>query len=180
MIVAGIDPSLTSAGVAILDSGTPVHVSHHGYPGHNGATWQTRSRRIRWTCNQILGALAGYQLDLAVIEGPAYGAHHGAQFDRSGLWHGLYAALDAQNTPVAVVAPQTRAKWATGTARAQKRDVLDAVRTWYPDQTITCDDEADAIVLALQGALRLKDPMPFTTKPRHHTALENIAWPEGI
>ena len=47
MIVAGIDPSLTSAGVAILADGRPTHLSHHGYAGHNGATWQTRSRRVR-------------------------------------------------------------------------------------------------------------------------------------
>lgn len=37
-VAVGIDPSLTSTGVAILRDGQPVHVSHHGYSGHNGAS----------------------------------------------------------------------------------------------------------------------------------------------
>lgn len=176
MIVAGIDPSLTSAGVAILDNGQPIHISHHGYSGHNGASWRTRSRRIRWTCRQILATIPD-STTLAVIEGPAYGAQHGSAFDRAALWHGLYAALDAKQVPVAVVAPQTRAKWATGTGRGSKTEVLDAVHTWWPGQDITVDDEADALVLAAIGAHHLGDPMPFTVKPRHTTALEAIAWP---
>lgn len=177
MIVAGIDPSLTSAGVAVLDNGRPVHVSHHGLRGHNGASWTSRSRRVRWTCGQIIAALADLTPDLVMIEGPSYGSQHGSQFDRAGLWHGLYASLDARKVSVGVVAPQTRAKWATGTARAEKRRVLEAVRAWFPNQPITCDDEADALVLACIGAHHLGDPMPFEVKPRHTTGLEKVAWP---
>jgi Holliday junction resolvasome RuvABC endonuclease subunit len=177
MIVAGIDPSLTSAGVAILDNGQPTHLSHHGYPGHNGATWQQRSRRVRWTCGQILAPVLDARPDLVVIEGPAYGAKYGSAFDRAGLWHGLYGALNAKQVPVAVVSPTTRASWATGHGRADKAAVITAVTTWWPQQPIACDDEADSLVLALIGAHHLGDPMPFTVKPRHSTALEAIAWP---
>ena len=31
MIVCGIDPSLTSAGVAVLENGKPIHVAHYGF-----------------------------------------------------------------------------------------------------------------------------------------------------
>jgi Holliday junction resolvasome RuvABC endonuclease subunit len=179
VIVAGVDPSLTSAGVAVLKDGWPVHVSHHGLNGHDGASWTSRSRRVRWTCGQIITALATCTdgIDLVMIEGPSYGSKFGSAFDRAGLWHGLYAALDARKVPVGVVAPQTRAKWAAGTARAEKREVLDAVRTWYPEQSIANDDEADALVLATIGAFHLGEPMPFEVKPRHTTGLEKVAWP---
>lgn len=101
-VVVGIDPSLTSAGVAILHDGKPIHTSHHGYSGHNGATYQTRSRRVRWTCGQILDALREYctRPDLVVIEGPAYSRNTGSAFDRAGLWHGIYAALKAARITV--------------------------------------------------------------------------------
>lgn len=179
-IVCGIDPSLTSAGVAVLQDGKPTHVSHHGLNGHDGASWTQRSRRIRWTCGQIITALTDHAPDLVMIEGPSYGSKFGSAFDRAGLWHGLYAALDARKLAVGVVAPQTRAKWATGTARAEKREVLDAVRTWYPERPVTNDDEADALVLATIGAFHLGEPMPFEVKARHTTGLEKVAWPDSI
>jgi Holliday junction resolvasome RuvABC endonuclease subunit len=176
-VVCGIDPSLTSAGVAVLQDGKPVHVSHHGYSGHNGASWQSRSRRVRWTCGQILGAIADHAIDLVMIEGPAYASQHGSQFDRAGLWHGLYAALDAKRIPVGVVAPKTRAMWATGNGNADKTAVLTAVAEWWPAQPIAGHDEADALILAAIGAYHLGEPMPFEIKARHTTGLEKVQWP---
>lgn len=179
MNIAGIDPSLTNTGLAILTNGHPTHLSHHGYPGHNSDTWKTRSRRIRWTTRTTYQTLTtGRHIDLAVIEGPAYNSHHGSAFDRAALWHGIYAALEAAHIPIAVVAPRTRAAWATGTGTATKTDVTNAVQTWYPNTTITCDDEADALVLAAIGAHHHHQPLPFPTKPRHTTALDKIHWPE--
>lgn len=178
MIVCGIDPSLTSAGVAILRDGQPVHVSHHGLAGHDGASWQSRSRRVRRTVGKVIpAALAHGTPDLVVIEGPAYGAQHGSQFDRAGLWHGLFASLDAKQVPVAVVAPQTRAKWATGRGNAKKPDVLAAVRACWPTTPLANDDEADSITLAAMGALWLGDPLPIPIPAWRINGLDAVAWP---
>jgi crossover junction endodeoxyribonuclease RuvC len=180
MIVAGIDPSLTSAGVAILTNGTPTHISRHGFPGHNGATYQTRSRRIRKQVRDITQAVG--HPDLAIIEEHPYAIRISAsEFDRSGLWHGIYGALDAKNIPIVVMNNMTAKAWITGTGRATKADIIATINAWWRNtalfEPIDSDDIADALGLAAIGAHHLGDPLPFPTKPRHTTALENIQWP---
>lgn len=180
MIVVGIDPSLTNCGIAILHNGQPAYLDTIGHPGHDGANYDNRSDRIVSQCRAIITATTravGDRIDLAVIEGPAYGANLPSNHDRAGLWWGLYSALRARKIPTAVVAPGTRAKWATGHGRASKTDVLTAVRTWWPNQAIRNHDIADAAVLAALGAFHLGEPMPFPVKDRHTLALEAIAWP---
>lgn len=178
-IIAGIDPSLTSTGIAVLIDGLPELITSTGIKGHDADNYRTRSRRVRAVCRAVIQRLPT-QPDLVVIEGPAYGTHLGSAFDRSGLWHGIYAALDAKHTPIAVVAPQTRSRFATGRGRAPKADVTAAVHDWWPGyrHLITDSDRADALVLAAIGALRLNQPTPFHAKDRHHQALNAIDWPE--
>jgi Holliday junction resolvasome RuvABC endonuclease subunit len=182
--VVGVDPSLTSSGVAILRDGQPVHVSHHGYSGHNGASWQSRSRRVRWTVRKIMEALTGSCADLVVMEGPSYGSQHGAAFDRSGLWHGVFGALDANLVPIAVVSPKTRAKWATGKGTDDKRTVYDAVKAEWPVQLSAFNDggndEADALTMAAMGALYLGDALPIAVPEWRINGLTSVAWPEVV
>lgn len=186
MIVAGIDPSLTNCGIAILKAGQPVYLDTIGHKGRDGANYNNRSDRIVSQARAIIRTITditgdgegGHTLHLAVIEGPAYGANLPSNHDRAGLWWGLYSALRARKIPTAVVAPGTRAKWATGHGRATKTDVLAAVRTWWPNQAIRNHDIADAAVLATLGAYHLGDPMPFPTKDRHQLSADIIDWPE--
>lgn len=179
MIVAGIDPSLTSAGVAILEHGQPIHLGRYGFPGHNGASYQSRSRRVRKQVQDVIRQCRG--VDLAVIEEHPYAIRLSAsEFDRSGLWHGIYGSLDAHNIPIAVVANTTAKKWITGKGNAPKVDVMPIINDWYADQMpypVECDDIADALGLAAMGAHHLGDPMPFTVKERHTTGLEAVQWP---
>ncbi|MEB3021292.1 crossover junction endodeoxyribonuclease RuvC [[Mycobacterium] crassicus] len=178
MIVAGIDPSLTNCGIAILEAGQPVHLDAVGHAGKDGASYDHRSRRIVSQCRCIISIITTHTPDLAVIEGPAYGHNLPSNHDRAGLWWGLYSALRAKHIPTAVVAPGTRAKWATGHGRAGKADVLKTVRAWWPDTTIRNHDIADAAVLATLGAFHAGDPMPFPVKPRHQVGADVIDWPE--
>ncbi|MDD7812608.1 crossover junction endodeoxyribonuclease RuvC [Mycobacterium sp. CSUR Q5927] len=182
MIVAGIDPSLTNCGIAILDQGHPVHLDAVGHGGKDGASYDHRSRRIVSQCRCIIGIIATHSPQLAVIEGPAYGQNLPSNHDRAGLWWGLYSALRARKIHTVVIAPKTRALWATGNGNADKRDVLQTVRTWWPThrRAIRNHDIADALVLAAIGAHHLGDPMPFQTKDRHTLALDAISWPSNL
>lgn len=45
-IVAGLDLSLTNAGIAVLTDGRPTLLTSVGHGGKNGASHQHRSRRI--------------------------------------------------------------------------------------------------------------------------------------
>lgn len=180
MIVAGIDPSLTSAGVAILNAGRPTMVARFGHGGHNGASYQLRSRRVRKQVADVTRAIG--RPDLAVIEEHPYAVRISAgEFDRSALWHGIYGQLDAKGIPVVVMNNTTAKKWITGKGNAKKADIIAAVNEWWSDdelfEPVDCDDIADALGLAAIGAFHLGDPMPFPVKDRHTTGLEKVAWP---
>lgn len=203
MIVCGIDPSLTSTGIAILRDGLPCMLHSLGHKGSDADTWLMRSRRIvsqtRAVVNAIGLAVAPVQtaaeliphdwgqVDLAVIEGPSYGSQYGDQFDRAALWHGLFSALSAKRVPIAVVSPKTRAKWATGkdvegNGDSKKPEVLAAVRDEWPDVRahIRNDDIADALTLAAMGALYLGEPLPISAHKWRVKGLEAVAWPKVV
>lgn len=200
MSVAGLDLSLRATGVAVIgydlvadaDGRNQRHepcvlrLRTVGRDGIKGEGYPERSRRIVAQTRRVLAALPAAGIDLAVIEGPSYGSQHGAQMDRYALWMGVYSSMQAQGVPIAVVAPGTREKWATGSVprgidrKARKARVLAAVRGMWPNERIRDDDEADALVLATIGAHHLGWPLPFETKPRHTTGLQAVEWPEGV
>ncbi|GAC71064.1 hypothetical protein [Gordonia soli] len=199
MSVVGIDPSLTACGIAVLHpckvrtiDGTRMETEVRtltavGRKGTAGEGYTERARRIVAQQRRILRGTArqGWtgipdDAELVVIEGPSYGSQHGAQMDRHALWMGVYSSLQSRGVRIAVCAPQTRAKWATGRGNARKGEVLAAAREQWPDERIPDDNCADALVLAAMGAHRLGWPLPFETKDRHTTGLDAIEWPEGI
>lgn len=189
MSIVGIDPSLRAAGIAVLALSPAtttklIAVAAVGRDGVKGDGYPQRSRRIVAQTRRILAQIPA-DADLAVIEGPSYGSQHGAQMDRYALWMGVYSTLQARGVPIAVVAPRTREKWASGSVprgidrKARKARVLAAVREMWPGERIRSDDEGDALILASIGAHHLGWPLPFETKERHTTGLQAIEWPDG-
>lgn len=189
MIVVGIDPSLTSTGVAILRDGRPVRLATVGSGTLNARDYDHRSDRIGTQLRDVMESAGWhpggwqYKPDLAVIEGPAYGACNASTHDGSGLWWRIYAQLRGHRIPIVTVAPTTRAKWATGKGNSGKRDVLAAVRaTWKQwEPHITDDNAADALTLAEIGARGCGDQLHFTLRLRHIDAMHtSIHWPAGF
>lgn len=183
MSVVGIDPSLTACGIAVLNRG-PVSRTEIadlravGRRGHDGASYADRSDRIVAQTRYVLRCIPT-DAELVVIEDMPQGIRSMPSLgDRWALWWGLYSALRSRKTPVAVCNPATRAKWATGSGRADKADVLAAVRDQWPHNTIRSDNEADALTMASMGALHLGWSLPFEIKDRHHAGLEVVAWPK--
>lgn len=184
MIVCGLDLSLTNAGIAVLTDGRPTLLTSVGHGGKDGASWEQRSRRIVSQSRAVMQVLANFMapdrigIDLAVIEGPSYASEFGDQFDRAALWWGVYSALSAKRVPIAVVAPGTLKKWATGKGNAKKPDVLAAAKEWCRPRN---HDEADAAWLALLGAARLGDPIaPVELTSWRIAGFEAVKWPEGV
>ena len=190
--IVGIDPSLTSCGIAILGDESiyaPVDIrslSAIGNPGRETDGWDERSDRIVRQTRRVLECIPR-DADLMVIEDlPSHVKLLPSFRDRCSLWQGIYSAVRARRTPIAVCNPATREKWATGkvvrdlSTKERKARVLAAVREQWPDTRIGNDDIADALTLAAMGALKLGWTLPFEIKERHHKGLDVVAWPKEI
>lgn len=191
MIAVGIDPSLTSTGVAVLVDGRPKHYDRYGRDGTNGATYTTRSRRVRKMIREVTtAAFSCGTPDVFVIEEHPYAVgNQGNEFDRAAIWHGIYGNLDARDVPGVVVNNSTGKTWVTGAGRVSKEEVIAVIDDWYAGQiepplkkwrkTVDHpDDVADALGYATMGAYKLGDPIPFEPKERHRTGLMLLPWPK--
>lgn len=191
--LVGIDPSLTSTGIAVLTKGVDglfstqvAKLINVGHPGTDSDDWDDRSRRIVSQTRHIIRQIDAFDLELAVIEGPSYGSKFGSAFDRAALWHGVYSHLRARKVKLAVCQPGTREKWATGKVvrglsdRERKARVFDAVREQWAGVRVPNHDCADALTLAGIGALKLGWQLPFEIKERHYAGLDKVAWSKEI
>ncbi|CPR79404.1 crossover junction endodeoxyribonuclease RuvC [Mycobacteroides abscessus] len=182
--VLGIDPSLTNTGLAVLTDGRPTALHSIGWHSSSSSSFEDRAERILALKRDVLAWIDTHASDaaLAVIEGPIPGGNTDTAylFDRGGFWWQLYPALRRRKIPVAVVNPNTRPGWATGT-KADKTMILQAVRQWYPRVKILNHDIADALIMALMGTMRADRsiPMPFLVKERHYNGLEAVSWPKA-
>lgn len=184
VIVAGVDLSLTSTGIAIASvhqaAGSPPVMTPDSdrirSAGRAGATLEERGRRLDEITDAVVVRICG--ADLVVIEGPSLGqARQGGQHDRAGLWHLVVKALRISGIPVAEVPPSVRSKYATGAGNAGKDAVLAAAVKRYPDWDITGNDVADAVILAAMGCRHLGHPIDSLPQI-HLSAMTKVRWPD--
>lgn len=178
LVVAGIDPSLTSTGVAVVLAPENVQTHRIRSAPSGSETVASRSARLSLIRDEILEKLTG--VDIVGIESPAYSVRStGKMHDRSGLWWLIVSALWERGVEVVEVAPTARATYATGRGNAGKDDVLArAVRT-YKHITIEGNDVADAVIIAAMMA-RLSD-MPIEVGPvgaDRSRALAKVDYPQ--
>lgn len=189
-IVAGIDLSMTSSGVAIYNPhmpGGPRALHRVRSKGEKAPTLEQRGLRIAGLAAKIVETVQW--ANLVVIEQPAYSSGGMAgSHDTSGLWWSVVSAFLAAGVPVAEVPPSTRARYAVGYADkkrakgvpapdASKDAVLAAVINRFPDWTVTGNDVADALLLAAMGCDHLGHPI-VDMPQLHRKALAAVAWPE--
>ncbi len=184
MRVLGIDPSLTSTGIAVVYDGS---IRAGGCDAMTEA-FKTAGRRADpiAVMDRRIASIAEFVLDhgnvdLAVIEGPSLGSHGGSPWDRAGLWWRIVHRLLAADIPVAVCPPKVRAKWATsvgGGPKASKPMVAVAVARLWPLVDAGTDDEWDALGMATLGAQRLGMAVP--SRAHHAAQLASVAWPESL
>jgi Holliday junction resolvasome RuvABC endonuclease subunit len=174
--IVGIDPSLTATGVCVLTPHRTPRLRTVGSTGTRTDTWQRRGHRMRDLRDRIMATIPN-DTTLACIEGPAYNAQTPSNWDRAHLWWLLHDALTWMRVPTAVIPPATRAKFATDKGNADKTAVAIAAARMWPGTTISDNNQADALILATTGAVKLRTPVPFTVLERHRLALSKIVWP---
>lgn len=164
MIVLGVDSSLVSTGLALLDTDVPEWLTDRVRSAAT-ETVRDQARRLRVIARRIVEWTATVDppfatADLIVIEGPSFGSRNGAVL-LGGLWWRVVDEL-CQAFPAAevlVVPPNTRALYATGDGHAKKPAVLACVRAEYDTADVPNHDVADAVALAALGARVLGVPV---------------------
>lgn len=182
MIIAAVDPSLTGTGTAVLDAARrAMTVGTIVTKGVQNAPERDSLRRIRRITAETLARLtASGPPALTVIEAPAFSKSTGMAHERSGLWWVLYAALHDLGTPVLVIKPNLRAKYATGSGTAGKDAVMLAAAARYAALAYPANNnESDAIVLAAMGARIAGLPIEDRLPTKNLDALKTIGAPDA-
>lgn len=171
--VVGVDPSIASAGVAVID---PFYVRVHRV--RSSATGQTLEERIERMRDQARRCIAlCMDADLIVVEGAAFGMNNAQTHMLAGFWWLLVHGLE-RVAPVAVVQPGTLKKFATGKGNADKDAVLTAAVRGFPSVDVKGNDEADALALAAMGARHLGIEFGGGFPPSGLASVTTVHWPE--
>lgn len=168
---AGLDLSLTSTGIALIDNGatTARICPPDDMRGH---------QRLHWIRAQIREHIPDHTI--VAVEGPSYGSKGGNAHERAGLWWMTTHMLWRRRIPHVVITPAQLKKYATGVGsgpKSGKDQVIIAVTRRYPDVTLGSNDEADALVLAAMTADHYGHPIA-TVPAVNRAALATVkTWP---
>lgn len=189
MIVAGIDPSLTGTGIAILNGGKVAHLQKIK-SSPDGKSDVDRAARVVALRHLIVQTVRAYKPQLIVIESPAYSQGTGSACDRNALWHYLVhefgVAGKTRGEKYSGISPTNLKRFVTGNGAAGKPLMCSTVQGWYPAEpllrhwhgkTQPDDNIADAVGLAVMGAKAARDPIPFELRRVQLVAWEVNAWP---
>lgn len=165
---------MTQSGLARIFPDGRIYTWTVKTKGRRDASLVERARRIRLLSRAIADDI--YTTDeLVVLESPSYGSTGAGTWDRAWAWGSVVERLVSLDVPVALAAPLTLKKVATGNGRADKALVRDAVERLFPQLKGITFDEADASSAALAAALKRGYAVP---KPDGwEQALTKIQWP---
>lgn len=164
----GIDPSLSSTGIATLD---------HIFTLTAGELRD--GERLDFFYNHTLDLLREYMPHIVAIEGYAYAAHHSGQVSRAEAIGCMKLACQRSCVPVVVIPPTNRAKYATGKGNANKFAVVSAVASRTGTQ-FQNSDECDAWILWQMTLAHYQPEHPALIQmPKLNLdALRMVEWPK--
>ncbi len=151
----GIDPGLATVGIGLLDSTSPYDLRAVEW-----LTLQTAPRipvpvRLEELYTDLQTLLQEMQPDLAVVEKLYFAANVTTAMDVSQARGVILLALQQRNIPIIEATPLQLKSAITGDGRADKKQVQDMlVRLLKLSQIPQPDDAADALALAVYGALK--------------------------
>ena len=179
MIICGLDPSLTSTGVAIYRSPHDVFIDTIRSEGKATNTDHDHLPRILSIRNRLMNILTDPVhggIDLVVMEGRA-----NSKFDQGvihWLWGELFKTMVlGARLPVVVCPPSTMKKMVTDNGNAGKLIVAQRLGKMWPDLEFAADDESDAVGLMTCGLVKYRQEVPFTVLERHRLAIAKMEWP---
>lgn len=179
MIVAGVDPSLTSTGISIRNEAGEVSLFLVTSAGRADDTDHDHLPRILSIRDRVMRILIENRVDLVVLEGRA-----NSKFDQGvihWLWGELFKTIVVgAKIPVVVCSPNSMKKFVTDNGAAKKIEVALRVAKMWPTVEINKDDLADALGLMSMGCVKYHLPVPFLVLERHWLAMSKLEWPAQI
>ena len=172
-MICGIDPSLTSTGMAFLDDDGVVRLlTVSSAPG-------PIEPRLLEILRQVSANVRTVRPDLVVLEGLSMGSfgNTSALFEFAALHYLIRIQLHSQGIPFHICSPSSLKKFVVGSAgpKIRKEHVLKAVfQRWGVDTQ--SNDEADAAGLAYVGAAIL-DRIPAANEAQREVVAKIIAGP---
>ena len=179
-VIAGIDPSLTSTGIAVKDWDGNIATHRVRSTGKKTDSWNMRNNRIQGLATAITNRIPGGAL--VVIEAPSYGSISTSAHDRSGLWWTIYDQLIDNECTIVPATPAQRMMYATGKGGgkdAGKDNVLAQTIRRYPNIDITGNDIADAVIFLAIGLRLTGQPLETDLPKTHLNALNKLQLPHG-
>jgi len=173
--VVGVDPSISSTGVAFISAGGVGVLRIQSKPA--GDDLAHRLARMRRQVIDVHAAVDEVTPDLIVMEGPAYGSNNSMTHMLSGFWWLLAHALE-KLAPIAVVQPSSLKKFATSNGRASKEDMVAEAVEGFPQIRVRGNDQADALALACMGAERFGVLYVGGFPSMHRASLASVQWPD--
>lgn len=184
-VTVGIDPSLTSTGIAVHWPGrlndTDIITHRIRSAGKKADSWDTRNARINKIAGEVIDVIPNNAL--VVMESPSYGSVSTSAHDRSGLWWAIYSRLIQAGCTVVPAAPSQRMMYATGKGGgkdAGKDNVLAQAIKRYPQINITGNDVADAVIFLAMGMRLNGKPLEESLPLTHLNAMNKLCLPAQL
>lgn len=155
--VIGIDPSIRNTGVCILSNNDRRLIYNIKVSNKDSLPVQLNTMRNRILNMAFYHCRGNDACWLAVIEGPisplALGNQGGKGFNNNIMAIGcILSALAELELPTLIVAPNTRAKYATGKGNAKKDEVHQIAREIFDLPMEHDNNAADALILGYMAA----------------------------
>ncbi|MCK5020071.1 MAG: crossover junction endodeoxyribonuclease RuvC [Candidatus Peribacteraceae bacterium] len=143
MIIAGIDYSMTSPGIAIYDTSKELNyenVYFHGFsstkkhPGRKDMNmtvhrlpkiWKSDESRYRWIASAVISILNGKGVGIAAVEGLSMGSRSGMMLNVAQNQGELRQQLEKQAIEFILLAPTSVKKHFQGKGNATKQQMID-------------------------------------------------------
>ncbi len=124
MIVLGVDQSYNSSGIVILNGDSNI-IHCECFKSNKEFN---RFGQAHEVAMHVAGLLDKYQPDVVALEGLAFGMRGNVTRDLGGLQFVIIAHLqEVKKQPVDIIAPLTVKKFATGSGRAKKNEMIESL-----------------------------------------------------
>lgn len=156
MIILGIDQGLANIGYAIISTEPNLELLEHGIIKTKPDP--VFGRRLLLIESKLLEVIEKYKPDLICTEAlfcnkaQSSGRNKSAAIVQTNMATAVIFMLGAEkNIPIRQFVPISVKKQVTGSGKATKEEVEDAIKQHFKDVIIKKDHESDAIAIALTG-----------------------------